>query len=1114
MNKMNKISSGSTSGSTDLLTIAKYGAGLFSLSRIVNGGNSKTSVYLGWSDRSRPINGAYFDESDIKDFLQGEYSGRTTNPTLRFSTNQDDAKNKYFRLGYFSPITNRKLNGPAPINECESLLTWITEAPTDINKRLDIESYGNKNHYLWGQQGVAWVSADKAGKYYEWKGNNSCDPDQAVDGGKSGNQLNIWQDLNKVNISNGIGINNNSLRVSNQSEATPVALRTIGDDRKIDAPVNDKNIAQKLDFPFLRSTGNTPAISTTFNYTESNTATTSLTSAVTNTTENQQKASVAVKVSAGYSPGKDVAGWSGGVEVTTAWEGTWKETKQLSTTNQTTDATTKGTTINFTFNPSTISTTNPIAYPGTKNPFILTEGKYYRAYLSLNQTSISANIAGFVTYSGSVGRLPLNSSLFGSYNDTYSDLSQEPGLANANLADYINMANGVGNASKLFGLNKVKTIKNGVTYDADQLQVEGTTVTTNLVWNNSTSVQTNLSFRIDEISPSNALVDAASISQVTNALGHSLATNNSIYQDALTFFMHTASDYKSDNKLVSSSGQFNHKSDNALLATSGVDQIFVKPLNFQGQSESLLPANGIGQQLDLDINNQRAIGILQNELTINGSSASDAIMVSCGNTANGWDGDDLIIEYDPQSEATAAYKFANDIESQAAQVESISNYVAYLNGGDGNDTFVTSGGRSVIAGDNSTAGNDTVKAKGRVTFYSGDGFDRMTILDFENTKYFSDFDLSKDSIVIDQALFDKTKNSLKVDYDLGLGMLDLYNGTEIVLTVKLAAQKKLILDDDGQINKFNVMSYVLKRLDGFVLTEKLAKQLLDDYSNNDISGNQFLLSCLQGDYSPVTSYNASSTFLARLNSPFDAPKFQGKYKLYDLIEAAPLLKYTVQPFLRAISSKASNLSDLEEERQAKLISLYDEIFHVEDDIIRSQDTTKSNNEFFNIRIAEKIISDMAAYGFFESSNSSIPLPDPSLSIFTLSDPINGSLFFTTDKSEYDILTSGGNFRPSSVADPNYNHSSGSLLYRLVNSVSSDHLFTTNKKEKDFLLTQPNTPWIIEGIPSFAGSSVSESSQSIYRYFNPILGQHYYLAQENGIKNLPQGTLSEGYAFSL
>ena len=175
---------------------------------------------------------------------------------------------------------------------------------------------------------------------------------------------------------------------------------------------------------------------------------------------------------------------------------------------------------------------------------------------------------------------------------------------------------------------------------------------------------------------------------------------------------------------------------------------------------------------------------------------------------------------------------------------------------------------------------------------------------------------------------------------------------------------------------------------------------------------------------------------------------------------------------------------------------------------------KSNYELFNSRIADQIIKDMAAYGFFESSNSSIPLPDDSLEIFTLSDPINGSLFFTTDKSEFDILASGGNFRPSSVADPNYDHSSGSLLYRLVNSVSSDHLFTTNKKEKDFLLTQPNTPWKIEAIPFFASSSAPESSQSIYRYFNPMLGQHYYLAQENGLKNLPQGTLSEGYAFSL
>ena len=1073
-------------------------------------GNSEANVYLGYSDTSRPINGAYFTESDIKDFLQGAYKGYGTNPALRFAFDQNMAKSRYFRLGYFSPYPDRKINGPAVIGECENLLNWVTEEPTDINKRLNIEAYGNKNYYLWGQQGVAWVTADKAGKYHEWKGNNSMDPEQAFYGGKDGNQLNIWQDINKVNNANGVGINRNNLRVIKQSDATPITFRTIGDPQKITPANNKAEASTSFDFPFLSSRGNTSALITTMGYTESNTSTTSLSSSVTNTTENQDKASVGIKASA--STPKGAPGLTKSVEVSAAWEGTWKETKELSTTDETTETTTKGKSVSFTFNPSTITTTNP--FDGAKSTFKLIEGKYYRAYLSINETSISANIAGFVSYGGSVGRLPLNSSLFGSYNDTYSDLSQAPGLTGANIADYIKMANGVGNASELFGLTKVKAFINGVMSDVDQLQVEGTTVTTNLAWNNSTTVQTNMSFMIDEISKPNALVDAASISQVTNALGHSLATNNSIYQDALTFFKQTANDYKTDNKLVSSSDQLSYKLDNALLANAGDDQIFVTPLNFQDQNESLLPANGIGQQLDLDINNQRAIGILQNDLTINGSSASDAIMVSSGNTANGWDGDDLIIEYAPQREATATYKFANDIESQAAKVESISNYVAYLNGGDGNDTFVTSGGRSVIAGDNSTPGNDTVKAKGKVTFYSGDGFDKMTILDFENTKYFSDFDTSKDSIVIDQALFDKTKNSLKVDYDMGLGTLDFYNGTELVLTVKLASQRKLILDADGQIAKFNTISYVLKRLDGFVLTEKLAKQLLDDYSNNDISGNQFLLSCLQGDYSPVTSYNASSTFLAPHISPFDAPKSQGEYKLYNLVEAAPLLKYTVQPFVRALSSKASSLSDLDEERLGKLITLYDDIFHSVDDIIWTQDKTRSKYELFNSRIAQEIISKMAAYGFFENSNSSIPLPQPSPELFTLSDPINGSLFFTTDKSEFDILASGGKFRPFSAGDLHYDHSSGSLLYRLVNSANSDHLFTTNKKEKDFLLTQPNTPWKLEAIPFFAGSSVSGSSHPIYRYFNPLLGQHYYLAQENGISNLPQGTLSEGYAFSL
>jgi hypothetical protein len=296
------------------------------------------------------------------------------------------------------------------------------------------------------------------------------------------------------------------------------------------------------------------------------------------------------------------------------------------------------------------------------------------------------------------------------------------------------------------------------------------------------------------------------------------------------------------------------------------------------------------------------------------------------------------------------------------------------------------------------------------------------------------------------------------------------------------------------------------------LDERIANQLLSDYFNKDISGNQFLLSCLQGNYSPLQSYNEQSIFLASNPNPFKNVR-SGEKNLGILLEGAPLLKYTVQPFLKLLSNKAGSLSELDSEKLGEMISIYSDVFKLTRNKLALLDSTKSDSTI-NGRIAAEIMSALSSNGFFEkNSYAATTLPNSSLDIIPISNPGNGSLFFTTSQAEADILTSGGLLKALPKHLPYFNYMTGLPVYRLVNNLNSDHLFTINKQEKDYLLSQPNSQWKLEAIPFFAGSSISAGIQPIYRYFNPTLGQHYYLTQANASSNLPLGTIYEGFAFS-
>lgn len=91
------------------------------------------------------------------------------------------------------------------------------------------------------------------------------------------------------------------------------------------------------------------------------------------------------------------------------------------------------------------------------------------------------------------------------------------------------------------------------------------------------------------------------------------------------------------------------------------------------------------------------------------------------------------------------------------------------------------------------------------------------------------------------------------------------------------------------------------------------------------------------------------------------------------------------------------------------------------------------------------------------------------------------------------------------------------IYRLYNSVTSEHLFTTSKSEYDNfarLCLQGNDFWIPEGIDWFAYYSQNSNSSPVYRLYNAGLGSlgrnsHYYTSDLNEAFDL---TTNSGWTY--
>ena len=85
------------------------------------------------------------------------------------------------------------------------------------------------------------------------------------------------------------------------------------------------------------------------------------------------------------------------------------------------------------------------------------------------------------------------------------------------------------------------------------------------------------------------------------------------------------------------------------------------------------------------------------------------------------------------------------------------------------------------------------------------------------------------------------------------------------------------------------------------------------------------------------------------------------------------------------------------------------------------------------------------------------------------------------------------------------------VYRLYNRVTSEHLYTTNKKEYDSLPFKTRGEWVWEGV---AWVAPKKSSTPVYRLYNPRSGDHHYTTSKKERDSLIRnsGWKSEGVAF--
>lgn len=127
-------------------------------------------------------------------------------------------------------------------------------------------------------------------------------------------------------------------------------------------------------------------------------------------------------------------------------------------------------------------------------------------------------------------------------------------------------------------------------------------------------------------------------------------------------------------------------------------------------------------------------------------------------------------------------------------------------------------------------------------------------------------------------------------------------------------------------------------------------------------------------------------------------------------------------------------------------------------------------------------------------------------MYRLYNSYSGEHLFTTDKAEYDSLGASGWTKEGEVWEA---PTTGSNVYRLYNPYSHDHLYTADKAEYDRL---DSLGWDGEGV---AFHSADSDGTPVYRLYNPWLtvGTHLYTTDDSEYSSLRQkGWRGEDVAF--
>lgn len=127
-------------------------------------------------------------------------------------------------------------------------------------------------------------------------------------------------------------------------------------------------------------------------------------------------------------------------------------------------------------------------------------------------------------------------------------------------------------------------------------------------------------------------------------------------------------------------------------------------------------------------------------------------------------------------------------------------------------------------------------------------------------------------------------------------------------------------------------------------------------------------------------------------------------------------------------------------------------------------------------------------------NSSYPAAIP---VYEVYDSTNGDHFYTTSQAEKDTAKSAYGYTNEKIAFYAFSELQEGLdlipLYRLYNSILTDHFYTSSATEKDVAVASHG--YIYESVACYVFSAHNENSSPVYRLYSEEKKDHFYTISE-------------------